>query len=199
MESTIRLRCTRPEVPSFFSVKHRSILIGTMLMFLFIAVATILVSTTIAEPGDRQAQPTSHGIGYSHGFHKPLHDGDSKSICNKYTDSILGSNTPTNQRLLMTLFVNTALAGNYTTPNTGVAVNGIMWPGKWEGQEVNLMPWFNGKLASSNPCPNDCGQGVSVNWLDGGGPDALRQNLTSFEQGTNQLSVFNRSPLSLNR
>jgi hypothetical protein len=89
----------------------------------------------------------------------------------------------------MTLFVNIALVGNYTTPNTGVAVNGIMWPGQWKGQHVDLMPWFNGELASSNPCPDDCGQGVSVNWLDGGGPAALRQNLTSFEQGTNQLLV----------
>jgi hypothetical protein len=111
-------------------------------------------------------------------------------MCDKYTTQILGSNEPTNQRLLMSLFVNTALVGNYTTPNVGIAVNGIMWPGSWKGEPVDLMPWFNGELASSNPCPDDCGQGVSVNWLDGGGPAALRQNLTSFVQGTNQLYVL---------
>jgi hypothetical protein len=90
----------------------------------------------------------------------------------------------------MTLFVNTALVGNYTTPNTGVRVNGIIWPGHWQGEPIDLMPWFNGALASSNPYPEDSGHGISVNWLDGGGPDALRQNLTSFEQGTNQLCVY---------
>jgi hypothetical protein len=50
---------------------------------------------------------------------------------NKYTSLILGSNTPISQRFLKTLFVNAALVGNYTTPNTGISVNGIMWPGEW--------------------------------------------------------------------
>ncbi|KAJ4399623.1 hypothetical protein N0V91_009275 [Didymella pomorum] len=109
------------------------------------------------------------------------------SICDTYSTSVLGSASPKNQHLLMTLFVNTALVGNYTTPNTGVAVNGIMWPGEWKDEAVDLMPWFNGALASSNPCPEDCGQGVSVNWLDSGGPDALRRNRTSDAVGTNQF------------
>lgn len=112
------------------------------------------------------------------------------SICDTYSTSVLGSASPENQHLLMTLFVNTALVGNYTTPNTGVAVNGIMWPGEWKDEAVDLMPWFNGALASSNPCPEDCGQGVSVNWLDSGGPDTLRRNRTSDAVGTNQLCVF---------
>jgi hypothetical protein len=38
---------------------------------------------------------------------------DGISICDTYTPTILDANTPENQHLLMRLFVNTALAGNY--------------------------------------------------------------------------------------
>jgi hypothetical protein len=148
-----------------------------------ITIAATFIPTIPAEPIGPFAEPQKY---HGHDAHKPSHYADHESICNKYTPLILGSNAPINQRLLMALFVNTALVGNYTTPNTGIAVNGIMWPGEWNNSPINLMPWFNGDLASSNPCVDDCGHGVSVNWLDGGGPDALRQNLTSFEQGTNQ-------------
>ncbi|KAF3038296.1 hypothetical protein E8E12_004476 [Didymella heteroderae] len=85
------------------------------------------------------------------------------------------------------LFVKTALLGNYTTSTIGIAVNGIMWPGQWKGEAIDIMPWFNGALSSSNPCLDDCGQGVSVNWLDSGGPTALRENRTSDEVGTIQF------------
>jgi hypothetical protein len=159
--------------------------------FLLVAIAAIVIPTTSAEPIGPSAlprgekKPSAHEHTSSHRYHS-----HGESMCDKYTTQILGSNEPTNQRLLMSLFVNTALVGNYTTPNVGIAVNGIMWPGSWKGEPVDLMPWFNGELASSNPCPDDCGQGVSVNWLDGGGPSALRQNLTSYVQGTNQLYVL---------
>lgn len=160
-----------------------------MLPSLCISIVTFLTFAVSATPHGAPPAPNVHDFEESnptYGSSKDHHDVE--SLCNKYTSTILGSNTPTNQRLLMALFVNTALVGNYTTPNVGVAVNGIIWPGKWKGQPVNLMPWFNGELASSNPCADDCGHGVSVNWLNGGGPEAMRRNLTSFEQGTNQLS-----------
>jgi hypothetical protein len=151
--------------------------------YLLITIAATFTPTVPAEPIGPFTGPQRY---QGHDEHKLSHYVYHESICNKYTPQIFGSNAPTNQRLLMALFVNTALVGNYTTPNTGIAVNGIMWHGQWNGSPINLMPWFNGDLASSNPCGDDCGHGVSVNWLDGGGPDALRQNLTSFEQGTNQ-------------
>lgn len=160
-------------------------------MHLHLLTLTALPFThAFAGPPSRQQDNTNPSTSQSHsGQHN---DPTKLSICNTYTSLILGSSNPSNQHLLMTLFVNTALVGNYTTPNTGVAVNGIMWPGAWKGEPVDLMPWFNGDLASSNPCPDDCGQGVSVNWLDSGGPEALRRNLTSFEGGTNQLYVYTR-------
>lgn len=66
----------------------------------------------------------------------------------------------------MTLLVNTAVIGNYTMPNVGVAVPGILNPnGTYEGRPVNLVPYFSGGLASTNRN----GEAASVNFLDGGG------------------------------
>jgi hypothetical protein len=159
-----------------------------------VTIAATLLPAASAEPIGPSTLPRSEKNLSAHeheSLHKDRHHGE--PMCDKYTTQILGSNEPRKQRLLMSLFVNTALVGNYTTPNVGVAVNGIMWPGQWGGESVDLRPWFNGELTSSNPCPDDCGQGVSVNWLDGGGPAALRQNLTSFVQSTNQLYASTQS------
>jgi hypothetical protein len=172
-------------------IEHSHSLLETMLLSsLLVAIGATVIPATSAESLGPRALPRSEKEPSVH-EHELSYKGhvSGESMCDMYTTQILGSNEPTNQRLLMSLFVNTALVGNYTTPNIGVAVNGIMWPGEWKGKPVDLMPWFNGELASSNPCPDDCGQGESVNWLDGGGPAALRQNLTSFVQGTNQLYV----------
>lgn len=146
------------------------------------------LSSTAAFAGP-YSRPQQHSPAeLNHGSNLSQHSDHSKvSICDTYSASILGAASPENQHLLMTLFVNTALAGNHTTPNTGIAVNGTIRPGQWKGEAVDLMPWFNGALASSNPCPDDCGQGVSVNWLDSGGAAALRENRTSDEVGTSQL------------
>ena len=74
----------------------------------------------------------------------------------------------------MTLIVKTALVGNYTTPTVGVAVNGIMYPGRWKGERMGSMPWFNGRLYDSKLHTGNCGHGLSVKWQDAGCPDALR-------------------------
>jgi len=114
------------------------------------------------------------------------HEWAGQSICDKYTISLLGENTLANQALLMTIFVNTGMVGNYTTPNIGISVPGVIWPSVWQRKPINQMPYFNGELASSN-LEVDLGHGVAVNWLDGGGPEALRQNLAAFDQSSNQL------------
>ena len=61
-----------------------------------------------------------------------------ESICDKYTTALLKDNTPANQYLLLTLLVNTAVIGNYTQPNVGVAVPGILAPGVYNGEQINL-------------------------------------------------------------
>ena len=126
------------------------------------------------------------------------------SLCDKYTTALLKKDTAANQQLLLTLVVNTAVIGNYTQPNgmaidglsnvrhllictrsylVGIAVPGILAPGYYNGEAVNLLPYFNGALASTNQ-GGKCG--VSVNFLDGGGAAALMQNLPAFSDTSNQ-------------
>ncbi|KAK2040761.1 hypothetical protein LZ31DRAFT_603577 [Colletotrichum somersetense] len=94
-------------------------------------------------------------------------------VCDYYTTALLKNNTAENQYTLLTLLVNTAVIGNYTMPNVGVKVPGILAPGAYNGAEVNLLPYFNGELASSN---RGGSSGVSVNFLDGGGAAPLMKN-----------------------
>lgn len=70
-----------------------------------------------------------------------------------------------------------------TTPNVGVTVAGILAPGMVNGTKVNLLPYFNGELASSN---RGGSSGVSVNFLDGGGAAPLKMNMPANSNTTNQ-------------
>lgn len=86
--------------------------------------------------------------------------------------ALLKDNTPANQYKLLTLLVNTVAIGNYTQPNVGVKVPGILAPGNVNGTAVNLAPYFTGALKSSNRN----GVATSVNFLDGGGATPLMKN-----------------------
>jgi hypothetical protein len=98
------------------------------------------------------------------------------SPCDKYTTALLKVNNATNQYTLLTLVVNTALIGNYTQPNVGIAVNGILKPGTYNGTAINLVPYFDGSLNSTN---RGGAGGVSLNFLDDGGAAPLLKNLPS--------------------
>jgi len=98
------------------------------------------------------------------------------SICDYYTPLLLGENNATTQLLHMTLLVNTALIGNYTQPNVGVKVNGILNAGEFKGAPVNLLPYFDGSLLSTNAGGMN---GTSRNFLDDGGADPLLLNMPS--------------------
>lgn len=107
----------------------------------------------------------------------------SESICDYYTKALLKSNTAKNQHTLLTLVVNTAVIGNYTQPNVGVAVPGILAPGMYNGTKVNLLPYFDGGLASTN---NGGNMGVVQNFLDGGGAAPLKKNMPADDTTSNQ-------------
>jgi hypothetical protein len=109
----------------------------------------------------------------------------SVSICDYYTTALLKQNTPANQYTLLTLLVNTVVIGNYTQPNVGVALPGILAPATYNGESVMLLPYFNGcfKSTNTNNMPS------YVNFLDGGGAAALQQNLPAFDTTSNQLYV----------
>lgn len=60
---------------------------------------------------------------------------------------------------------------------------GILAPGKYNDTDVNLLPYFDGTLASSNRGGEE---GVSVNFLDGGGAEPLKQNKPSNDESATQ-------------
>lgn len=74
-----------------------------------------------------------------------------------------------------------------TAPNVGIAVAGILAPGKVDGMDVNLLPYFDGSLASSN---RGGSSGVAINNLDGGGAEPLKMNLPANSKTSNQYFLL---------
>ncbi|KAF2165575.1 hypothetical protein M409DRAFT_55478 [Zasmidium cellare ATCC 36951] len=109
------------------------------------------------------------------------------SICDYYTTALLKENNATTQQTLLTLLVNTAVIGNYTMPNVGVMVPGILAPGMVNGTEVNLLPYFSGGLASTNAGGSS---GKAVNFLDGGGVAPLMKNMPANDESSRQYKLL---------
>ncbi|KAH8678477.1 hypothetical protein BX600DRAFT_532401 [Xylariales sp. PMI_506] len=109
------------------------------------------------------------------------------SICDYYTTALLTNNTADNQYTLLTLVVNTVVIGNYTVPNVGISVPGILAPGMFNNTPVKLLPYFDGELASSNRGGDS---GVSVNFLDGGGAAPLMKNMPADDDTSNQYFLL---------
>lgn len=92
------------------------------------------------------------------------------------------SNTGKDQYTLLTALVNTVVIGNYTKPNVGIKVPGILAPGSYNGESVNLLPYFNGCLKSSNRDDKP----AAINFLDGGGAAPLMKNMPANDMNSNQ-------------
>lgn len=105
------------------------------------------------------------------------------SICDYYTGALLKTNNATNQMTLLTLLVNTAVIGNYSSAGTKNAVTGILNPGVYNGTEINLLPYFDGGLNSTNTGGM---AGTSVNFLDDGGAVPLTMNMPANGTSSNQ-------------
>ncbi|KAI1182872.1 hypothetical protein F5B17DRAFT_435181 [Nemania serpens] len=112
---------------------------------------------------------------------------ENTSICDYYTTALLKDNTASNQATLLTLVVNTVVIGNYTQPNVGIKVAGILAPGQFNGTDVNLLPYFTGELASSNRGGD---HGVSVNFLDDGGAEPLKNNKPANSDSSSQYFLL---------
>jgi hypothetical protein len=109
-----------------------------------------------------------------------------ESICDYYTTAALKNNTAANQMTLLTLLVNTAVIGNYSKDALpGKVVQGILNPNgtTTNGTKVNLLPYFDGGLASSN---RGGSEGVAVNFLDDGGAVPLTLNMPANGTSSNQ-------------
>ncbi|SMR45713.1 unnamed protein product [Zymoseptoria tritici ST99CH_3D1] len=106
------------------------------------------------------------------------------SLCDKYTTALLKDNTAANQQTVLTLIVNTAIIGNYSSnPGSLVAVPGILAPGTGDYAGVDLSVYFTGALKSTNRGGKT---GVSVNLLDGGGAAPLKKNKPADDTTSNQ-------------
>ncbi|KAI9650044.1 hypothetical protein NHQ30_000057 [Ciborinia camelliae] len=97
----------------------------------------------------------------------------------EYTNTPLGNNTSMDQKAFLRVLIKTALLGNIPqnlAPTFGVHVPGIINPGFYNGIKVNLLPYFNGDLESTNRG----GKPVSVNFLDDG-PNEQFMDLSDAE------------------
>ncbi|KAK6353985.1 hypothetical protein TWF730_008405 [Orbilia blumenaviensis] len=110
------------------------------------------------------------------------------SICDKYTSILFGDNTGSNQYSFMIRLVNTAFIGNYSGPSS-VSITGILSPGSFNGEEVSLLPYFNGGLASANRGYRP-GNRTVINFIDDGGVLALAQGKPSYGPRSNQFKLF---------
>lgn len=97
----------------------------------------------------------------------------SSSICDYYTQVKYGSASAANQLKMIQEIVSLAFGGPAASlvksGSVSEALTGILNPGIHDGVRVNLMPFFNGSLSSTNL--NN--QAVGINWLDGGGTAPL--------------------------
>jgi hypothetical protein len=105
------------------------------------------------------------------------------SICDNYTTLVLTNNTAENQLTLLTILVNTVVIGNYTQPNIGIRVPGILAPGVYDGYNVSLAKFFDGSMNTTN----DNNVASMVNFLDGGGAAPLLMNMPAHGNTTNQV------------
>ncbi|KAJ8068453.1 hypothetical protein OCU04_004008 [Sclerotinia nivalis] len=109
------------------------------------------------------------------------------SICDYYTTALFQNNTAQLQQYLMMRIVNIALIGNYgENSRRRVNVTGILFNGTYNGIKVNLSPYFDGGLFSTNVG----GKPISVNFLDGGGLGTLWSFKVADSMSSNQYFLM---------
>lgn len=110
------------------------------------------------------------------------------SICDYYAEVRFGTNSSTTQYKLIEGIVAMAFGGGNATSNASSSLTGILNPGKFNDIAVDLHPFFDGSIDSTNL--NN--QPIGIDWLDGGGVGPLYSYLNgsessiTFENTTNQ-------------
>ena len=103
------------------------------------------------------------------------------SICDYYSTALLNVSNATTQLAVVTLVVNTAIIGNYSS--SGYVPGILAKDAKYNGTTVNLAPYFDGSLMSTNDGGD---QGKSVSFLDGGGAAPLMKNMPANDKHSHQ-------------
>lgn len=120
------------------------------------------------------------------------------SLCDYYATSLYGANTTDNQFRLIQSILALAFAGGSGLANVSTELTGIFNPGTVVNPNgttipVDLQPWFNGSIDSTNL--NNLP--VGVNWLDAGGKAPLQAFLNGqtssivMSNTTNEYRLFN--------
>ncbi|KAJ3258578.1 hypothetical protein HK103_003538 [Boothiomyces macroporosus] len=111
-----------------------------------------------------------------------------QSLCDKYTTALFKDNTEDNQLKLLTALVNRVVGGNFTATANGKPVTGILVKGTFDGQPVDMLPFFTGQ---SGPTTNVGGVATAgINFLDGGAADALKQGLPANDPNSRQFKLL---------
>jgi hypothetical protein len=110
------------------------------------------------------------------------------STCDYYAQNLYGANTNYTQFQLMQSIIALAFNGGHNLSNVSSEITGILNAGTFQGVNVDLRPFFNGSIDSTNL--NN--QAVAIDWLDDGGPYPLYEYLSGatsnvvLTNGTNQ-------------
>jgi hypothetical protein len=97
-----------------------------------------------------------------------------QSFYDYYTLKFFGSNTITDQFYFVQEVVTLAFAGGSSISNSSPNLTGILYPGTFQGVNVDLGGFFNASLYSSNLNNGP----AAINWLDGGGGQPLTEYLS---------------------
>ena len=103
---------------------------------------------------------------------------NNSSLCDYYAGSLYVESNETTQARLIKNVVSLAFAGPTNIRDVGPELTGILNPGSFDGQYIDLQGWFNGSKDSTNL--NNAP--VGVDWLDGGGKKPLTDFLTGVTQ-----------------
>ena len=95
------------------------------------------------------------------------------STCDNYAQELFGANNSNIQFQFVQHIVALAFGGSFNLSGT-LSITGILNPGSFNGLNVDLRPWFNSSIDSTNL--NN--QPVGINWLDDGGLDPLYDYLS---------------------
>jgi len=106
---------------------------------------------------------------------------NNSSLCDYYAGKLYGDSNDVTQAKLIKSIVSLAFAGPGPgkVKDVGPDLTGILNPGSFRGQYIDLQGWFNGSKDSTNL--NNAP--VGIDWLDGGGKKPLFDFLTGANQG----------------
>lgn len=109
---------------------------------------------------------------------------DDATLCDYYAENLYGDKSNASQAKLVRSIVSLAFGGPEGLQNVSEELTGILHPGNFEGISVDLQPWFNGSIDSTNL--NNAP--VGINWLDQG-----TQPLSDFLTGSTDTVQINNS------